>query len=72
MNALNKFWKFINGKKTVIAELYWFITGTVIFIWFPEGLTGTPLKVQLSLGAFLTFVGLGHKMMKRAVASKDD
>lgn len=67
MNALKRFWNWLNGKKMVIAELYWFLSGTLIFIWFPEGLTGVPLKVQLSIGGVLTFAGLGHKMFKKAM-----
>lgn len=65
-----KIWNWLNGKKTVIAELYWFVCGTIILIWFPDGLTGTPLKIQLTVGAFLSFAGLGHKAFKKVVAEK--
>lgn len=63
-NGLKSFWNWLDGKKTILAELYWFISGTIVLIWVPSGLTGTPLKIQLSIGAFLTFLGLGHKMLK--------
>lgn len=65
MKTLNDFWKFLDGKKTIIAEFYWFATSTLVLIWCPNGLSGTPLKVQLSIGAILTFLGLGHKVVKK-------
>lgn len=70
MKYLLKLWNWLDGKKTVIAEFYWFVSGTIIMIWFPDGLTGTPLKIQLSVGAFLTFLGLGHKALKKTIAGK--
>lgn len=60
-----KFWKWINGKKTVVAEFYWFGFATLILIWFPEGLPPVQNKVYLSVGVLFTAFGLGHKALKK-------
>jgi hypothetical protein len=66
--ALNKFWNWLNGKKTVIAEFYWTAFAGIVLIWFPNGLPEVPNKIYLSFGIFLTFCGLGHKAFKSKVA----
>jgi hypothetical protein len=66
-----KFWNWLNGKKTVFAEFYWGVSGTILLVWFPNGLPDVTNKVYLSIGIFLTFIGLGHKAFKATFAAKE-
>lgn len=67
-----RFWKWLDGKKRTIAEIYWFLSGTIILIWVPQGLTGVPLKIQLSIGAIFSFIGLGHAVFKKGISEKGE
>lgn len=63
-NKLLTCWKWLNGKKTIIASIYWEFMAAIIVVWFPNGLPGIYNKVYLSIGIILTSVGLGHKVTK--------
>jgi hypothetical protein len=58
-------WKLIDGKKTAFAAVFWGIRDLILPIWFPDGLTGMPNKITLTIGAALTIIGLGHKWYKK-------
>jgi hypothetical protein len=64
MNSLKAIWKYLDGKKSNIALMYW--TGTSLFlpIWFAAGLPHPWDKVNLTVGTLLTALGLGHKYVK--------
>lgn len=60
-----KIWQYLNGKKLIIADFYWGTSGALLLIWFPDGLPSTPNKIYLSIGLLFTFIGLGHKAIKK-------
>lgn len=64
---IKKIWKWLNGKKTTIASLYWDIGASIILIWFPAGLPPIANKINLTLGVCLTAAGLGHKTAKKCI-----
>jgi hypothetical protein len=61
---MDKFLKWFNGKKTIIAALYWELSAGAIIIWYPTGLPEQANKIYLTLGMILTTFGLGHKIVK--------
>ena len=65
MNIVKATWKWLDGKKSVIARFYWTALASLILVWFPEGLPPLPNKTYLTIGILLTFVGLGHKALKK-------
>ena len=67
---MKKFWEWLNGKKLIISTFYWETGAAILLIWFPEGLPTVYNKVWLSIGIFLTGIGLGHKAVKQFVGSK--
>lgn len=69
---MKRFWNWLDGKKTVVAEFYWSTGAAVILVWFPDGLPQPWNKVNLSIGLALTGLGLGHKAFKKAVADKGE
>jgi peptidoglycan-associated lipoprotein len=57
-------WKWLSGKKLIIAGLYWSVLIPALQIFYPDG---TPKDVQKWVGLIgfvLTFMGLGHKATK--------
>ena len=63
---MKKIWIYINGKKTVLAELYWLFYIYMLPVLFekdslPAGLN----KTLLVIGGVLSFFGLGHKAVKQ-------
>lgn len=63
MKTLEKIWKFLDGKKTILASLFWALL-PLMPLFFP---LGVPLNVTLittAIGELLTFVGLGHQYLK--------
>lgn len=71
MGIFKKFWDSLNGKKTVIASLYWGFVMPGLMLYYP---TGTPIQVNrvvTLIGFFLTAVGLGHKFYKSNIADKE-
>ena len=70
MNALKKIWKFLDGKKSVITAFYTGAGSTIIMVWFPEGLTGTALKIYLTVGILLGGTSVIHKGIKAGKIGK--
>lgn len=64
-------WKWLNGKKTIIAEFYWTALAAINLIWYPNGLPPIANKIYLSIGIFFTFFGLGHKAVKSRIAGTE-
>lgn len=61
---MKKLWKFLNGKKTVIAGAYWGFTIPAMFVLFPDGAPEIVGRVVDTVGLALTYAGLGHKVVK--------
>ena len=69
--TLDEIWIWLNGKKTVFANVYWLFYNTLLVIWIPGGQLPHPWdKVVLTIGAILTSAGLGHKVIKRLKRGK--
>jgi len=61
---MSKFMKWFDGKKTALASAYWLFTMQILPVWFPNGTPEDINKALITLGAVLTYIGLGHKAMK--------
>jgi len=72
MKYLKSFWALLNGKKTLIASLYWGFVMPSLLVIYP---TGVPVEVNrytTITGFFLTAIGLSHKFYKVNVVDKGD
>lgn len=65
MKILKKLWDSFNGKKTVLASIYWGTVMPGLAIYFPDGIPSNINRPVIVLGFFLTSVGLGHKWYKK-------
>jgi hypothetical protein len=65
MNMLKSAWKLFNGKKTVIASIYWGAIMPSLLVFFPQGTPPEIMKVVTVVGFFLTATGLGHIWYKK-------
>lgn len=63
-NKLAAIWLWLSGKKTAIAATFWFVTQTILPIYFTDGVPDLLSKTILAIGSTLTFLGLGHKVVK--------
>lgn len=54
MDKIKVLLRYIDGKKTLIAAIYWEIVTSVILIWFPQGLPDRINKIYLTIGVILT------------------
>ena len=61
---MQKFWEFLDGKKTAFAAIYWNLSTILTTIWFASGLPHPWDKINLTVGTILTIAGLGHKGLK--------
>ena len=64
MKVLKKVWKWLNNKKSALAAFYWGGCGSLLLVWFPDGLPLVPNKIYLTIGIILSAIGLGHKAFK--------
>ena len=64
---MKNFWQYINGKKTIIAEIFWLNYIYILPTLFPDGYPHWVKITLLIIGAMLSFFGLGHKAYKRHV-----
>lgn len=62
-----KLWQLLNGKKLIIAALYWQFVLPSLVLLYPAGTPPDINKWVVILGFFLTSVGLGHKMYKKSI-----
>jgi hypothetical protein len=60
-----KFLKWFDGKKTILASLYWGAVMPSLAVWFPEGVPGDVNRWVVTVGFVLSAVGLGHKWYKK-------
>jgi hypothetical protein len=60
-----KMWDFLNGKKLIIASLFWVAKDTIVPIWANDQTPQYVGKILTTIGILLTSVGLGHKLSKR-------
>lgn len=63
MEKVKKVWKWLDGKKTVVAAVYWFVISH-IDIFFPKGVPENINEILIQIGTYLTAAGLGHKAIK--------
>ena len=61
---MKQFLNFLNGKKTVIATIYWCVITPMLQVWYPDGVPSDINKIYLSIGFILTAFGIGHKISK--------
>jgi hypothetical protein len=67
---LKKTWRFLDGKKTILASVYWLIYNGILPIWIPLQQIPYPWKeLLLSFGVIFTTLGLGHKGAKKVEKS---
>lgn len=64
MKQLKELWIWLDGKKTSLAASYWVLSQSLVPVWYPDGAPELSGKIILSIGIFLTSVGLGHKVIK--------
>lgn len=63
-NKLKSIWNWLNGKKTIIAAIYWLVIMPLLTILYPAGLPIMLLKITTMIGAGLSLIGLSHKFIK--------
>jgi hypothetical protein len=62
-----KIWQLLNGKKLVIASLYWGTILPSLILLYPAGVPADINKWVVIACFFLTSIGLGHKMYKKSI-----
>ena len=64
MNIFKEIWEGLDGKKRIIALVYWsIIIPTIIIIW-PEGAPMIVEKMSAIIGVTFSALGLGHAGIK--------
>lgn len=61
---MKKVWEYLNGKKTIIAATYWTIVVPVLAALYPDGYPKSVIVITAVVGAILSSLGLGHKIVK--------
>lgn len=67
---MKRFWKWLSGKKTIIATFYNSVTWPAIMVIAENTPPNWLVKVNIVVGLILTFVGLGHKIIKKTKKNK--
>lgn len=71
MGAIKNLWQYFDGKKTIIASIYWGAVIPSLLVIFPQGTPPEIMKPVTVIGLFLTSMGLGHKFYKRQETEND-
>jgi hypothetical protein len=61
MSVFKNFWNWLDGKKTIIATIFWSVAMPALNILYPNGIPSNINKVTLLMGLVLSSLGLGHK-----------
>lgn len=69
MKQLKAFWSLLDGKKTIVASLYWGFVMPSLAVLYPNGVPADINKWVTIVGFFLTALGLGHKYYKNSAMS---
>ena len=69
---LKSIWNWLDGKKTIIATIFWSFTMPALNIIYPNGIPVTLNKVTLLIGLTLSALGLGHKAVKSFMGNDDN
>jgi len=72
MKLLISFWNFLNGKKIIIATIFWSVTMPCLNIIYPNGIPSTLNKTTLIIGTILSVLGIGHKIAKNYMDDTSD
>lgn len=64
MKKLKKIWDYLNGKKTIIATVYWTLLIPILTILYPDGYPKILMIATTIFGGSLSCLGLGHKAIK--------
>lgn len=59
-----KLWDFLSGKKRNIALVYWSVVVPAVGILWPERAPEAVDKTVAFIGLFLSYIGLGHAVIK--------
>jgi len=62
-----KFINWLNGKKVILAGMYWGVAVPVIAIVHPAAEITKAVEI---VGLLLTYAGLGHKAVKKYMGKK--
>jgi hypothetical protein len=65
MNQIKIAWQWLDGKKTIVAEIYWGTVMPGLAVFYPDGVPANTNKWVVLAGFLLTSIGLGHKMIKQ-------
>ena len=72
MNQLKLFWSFLQGKKTIIAALYWGTALPALALLYPLGVPPDINKWFVIVGMLLSSIGLGSKWAKRQIEKQEN
>lgn len=72
MKNMIALWKAFNGRKTVIASIYWGSVLPSLLLIYPNGVPADVNKWTTIIGFFLTSIGLGHKWYKKSSAKESE
>lgn len=61
---LRTVWRWLDGKKTAIALLYYEILTPILPVWFHDGVPEGVQRGYITIGIILGALGLGHKAVK--------
>ena len=67
MEYLIKIWKWLDGKKRNLSNLYWAVAIPSVFIIWPDQAPVAVEKAIAITGLFLSAVGYGHAAQKKGV-----
>jgi hypothetical protein len=63
------FWQWLDGKKTVVAAIYWSVVMPALAVLYPAGVPSGVNRWVSAAGVVLTALGLGHKWYKGEVTT---
>ena len=64
MKYIKSIWKYLNGKKTIIAATYWTVVEPSIVTIWPDGAPKSVIVITTIIGIVFSILGLGHKSVK--------
>lgn len=64
MKQVKIVWQWLDGKKTVVASIYWGTVMPGLALFYPDGAPPDINRWLVLAGFLLTSLGLGHKTIK--------
>ena len=72
MTFIRRLWVWLDGKKTIIASIYWGAVMPSLLVIYPAGVPILVNRWTTVAGLFLSAIGLGHKCYKAICTPIDE